>query len=247
MKYLNHFAIAISLLGGATAQAQHRPRRPVSPPAGGPPTVIIERREVRRENPDRRDRNRDYTPRGPSLAFSIGPSFAEKPDQFKNESNTGFNAGVGLTTHIGGPLSFRLRYDYNHFNRSDGNASGANTPYALQPTAMHSGTGDMVIGIPFRISVLSPYAFVGGGIARVERDVSTSAASVLLGNSTSNETALAWDAGVGFKALLSPAAAVFVEGSYYSVYTSDRIRRFVPVRAGLALYSWNGRNRRGSR
>jgi opacity protein-like surface antigen len=185
--------------------------------------------------------------------FNGGYSIPQKPDVFKDAWNNGFNVGGGVGYRLG-RLTFQGLVNYDRFSVNDDGVMNVLTEeIGFDPTMLGldlniqggnvsvlSVTGEVKVSFVADSGAVSPYVIGGGGLGRVSTDDVTVSLE-LFGErfqetvESESETKPMATVGGGVDIPIGERAAVFAEGRYQWVFTSDESMGFVTIRGGVRI------------
>ena len=165
--------------------------------------------------------------------FGISAGASVPLSSFGDGVNTGYN--VGGMINIGVPLSpvgFRGEVGWNRFDLSDKSVSGN--------VRMVNGTVNVVMA-PSTVMTAKPYFIAGVGAYQVKTSISSSGIITPglgggFGGSSSSDTRLGFNGGLGFAFGLGPVGTI-LEARYVNVNGSNggRSLSFVPISFGITF------------
>jgi opacity protein-like surface antigen len=187
------------------------------------------------------------------VIFNGGYSLPQKPDVFKDAWNNGYNLGGGVGYRLG-RLMFQGLVNYDRFSIDvDGVMNVLTEEIGFDPTMLGldiniqggdvsvlSLTGEVKVAFVEGSGPVNPYVIGGGGIGRLSTDDVTVSLE-LFGErleetvESESETKPMATLGGGVDIPIGERAAVFAEGRYQWVFTSDESMGFVTIRGGVRV------------
>jgi opacity protein-like surface antigen len=188
------------------------------------------------------------------ILFNGGYSLPQKPDIFKDVWNNGFNVGGGVGYRFVSWLTVQGLVNYDRFSIDENGVSnlfeeefgvglsGLDLGLDFQggQISLLSLTGEVKASFVADPSKVSPYVVGGGGVGRLSIDDATVAIS-FLGERLEetlegeSETKAMATVGGGVDIPIGGRIAVFVEGRYHLVFTSEERTDFAGFRGGVRL------------
>ena len=157
------------------------------------------------------------------VGISAGASFPT--GDFGTAADNGFNLNglVDVAPPLS-PIGFRAEVGWNGFKVQGDKANIIN------------GTGNIVLTTPTMFVAAKPYLIGGIGVYNVRYSTSNQALSQILGGSSSSQTSVGFNGGVGFKSTLGGLGA-FLEARYVSITGKNggTNTTYIPVTFGLTF------------